>query len=108
MGVLWRCGRMNQKVPELKRSLSEVKKALDRAVGKEAMILLEQRMVKNKKDRIIGTIITDLFHGKNNTDRWGLVSEWLDSEDVDQAVIGLLQLYTHAEWEKRKRGKISG
>jgi len=90
----------------MRRSLADVNKAIVKHAGADAIVLLEQPMSKNKAERIRGQIVTQLFWGKNNVQRWGLVSDWLDEEDIDQSVIGLLQLSTPAEYDKKRKKKV--
>lgn len=89
----------------LKRSISEVQGALEKNIGAQGLVIIEQGMFNNKKTRISGTVISNLFLGRDDVGRWGLVGDWLDTEDIDQSVVGMLELYTRPEWENRKKRK---
>lgn len=89
----------------LRKTLADVTQALEKHAGDTAIVLLEQRMMNQKKDRITGTVVSPLFQGKNIVQRWGLVSEWLDEESIDQAVVGILRLVSTSEYARKKKGK---
>jgi hypothetical protein len=88
----------------LKNKLSDVYAALEKQAGKSALVLIEQRLSFGKEpERIQGLLVSSKFQGKNQTERWALVGGWLDDEDIDQKIVGLLELLTPAEHRKRMK-----
>lgn len=89
----------------LKQSLSEVQAALQKHAGHTASVLLEQTFEKKVKSRISGLIVSDQFRGVDSVRKWALVGEWLDTEEIDQAVVGLLTLWSPEEYALHKKKK---
>lgn len=90
----------------MRRTLTEIQDGLTPHLrGDHDFCLLEAQIEKGKiKGRVSGTVVSSQFKKKGAVERWSLVGDWLDEEDIDQALIGPLKLLTPEEYQTTLTG----